>query len=204
MKITCDIIQDLLPLYEDDVLSEDSRQLVEEHLAGCEKCRQNLVAGSVSSVAANEISASKPLKKIKKKMFRKNAVIALITAICVLVICSSFVYYVFYDESPIAYDPSKITAKQAVDETIDIYVKGNYDRAHSEIEGNIVYIWLYTTRWSNHNDRYKYDDADLHVFSVSKTTLLNNSNGESQKSKHIKAVYYREPNAKAHLLWEEK
>ena len=195
MKITCDIIQDLLPLYEDDVLSEDSRQLVEDHLAGCEKCRQNLGAGSASSVAANEISASKPLKKIKKRM---------ITAICVLVICSSFVYYVFYDESPIAYDPSKITAKQAVDETIDIYVKGNYYRAHSEIEGNIVYIWLYTTRWSNHNERYKYDDADLHVFSVSKKTLLNNSNGESQKSKHIKAVYYRVPNAKAHLLWEEK
>ena len=32
MKITCNIIEDLLPLYVDDMVSEDSRQLVEEHL----------------------------------------------------------------------------------------------------------------------------------------------------------------------------
>ena len=32
MKITCNIIEDLLPLYIDDMVSEDSRQLVEEHL----------------------------------------------------------------------------------------------------------------------------------------------------------------------------
>ena len=32
MKITCNIIEDLLPLYVDDMVSEDSRKLVEEHL----------------------------------------------------------------------------------------------------------------------------------------------------------------------------
>mgnify|MGYP000449282376 CR=1 FL=1 len=32
MKISCNIIEDLLPLYVDDMVSEDSRQLVEEHL----------------------------------------------------------------------------------------------------------------------------------------------------------------------------
>ena len=32
MKITCNIIQDMLPLYVDDVLSVDSRKMVEEHL----------------------------------------------------------------------------------------------------------------------------------------------------------------------------
>lgn len=33
MKISCNIIEDLLPLYVDDMVSEDSRQLVEEHLS---------------------------------------------------------------------------------------------------------------------------------------------------------------------------
>lgn len=203
MKITCDIIQDLLPLYEDDVLSEDSRQLVQEHLAGCEKCRQNLGAGSASSVPANEISASKPLKKIKKKMFRKNAVIALITAICVLVIYSAFVYYVFYDESPIAYDPSKITAKQDDDGNIDICFKGHYYQFHGEINDDIVYIWYYTTRWSIYNGSNEHDDGGLH-FTCITNELFKDSNGLMQRPKHIKAVYYRVPNAKAHLLWEEK
>lgn len=35
----CGLIQDLLPLYQDDVCSDVSRKAVEEHLAGCKNCR---------------------------------------------------------------------------------------------------------------------------------------------------------------------
>lgn len=42
MKNNCNIIKDLLPLYAEDMLSEDSRELVEEHLGGCEDCRAEL------------------------------------------------------------------------------------------------------------------------------------------------------------------
>ena len=38
-KITCNVVRDLLPLYVDDVLSDDSRKLVEEHMRTCNKCR---------------------------------------------------------------------------------------------------------------------------------------------------------------------
>ena len=40
MKYTCEMIQDLLPLYLDDVASSSSRQAVEEHLEECEDCRK--------------------------------------------------------------------------------------------------------------------------------------------------------------------
>ena len=39
-NITCEVIKDLLPLYVDGVLSEDSRKLVEEHLQSCKECRE--------------------------------------------------------------------------------------------------------------------------------------------------------------------
>ena len=39
MKISCRIIEDILPLYADEVCSEESRALVNEHVAQCEKCR---------------------------------------------------------------------------------------------------------------------------------------------------------------------
>lgn len=35
--ITCDLIRDLIPLYADNAVSEDSRALVEEHLSGSVK-----------------------------------------------------------------------------------------------------------------------------------------------------------------------
>jgi len=41
-KISCDIIQDLLPLYCDDVCSEDSMKMVEEHLQECHVCTDML------------------------------------------------------------------------------------------------------------------------------------------------------------------
>lgn len=40
--MNCKIVQDLLPLYHDGVCSEESRAAVEEHLAGCAACRQQL------------------------------------------------------------------------------------------------------------------------------------------------------------------
>ena len=39
MKYDCDVIRDLLPLYADKVCSENSRQIVEEHLQECPDCR---------------------------------------------------------------------------------------------------------------------------------------------------------------------
>jgi len=42
MKINCDVIQDLLPLYAENMASQGSRDLVEEHLEECETCKQEL------------------------------------------------------------------------------------------------------------------------------------------------------------------
>lgn len=41
-KISCDIIQDILPLYYDDVCSAESRKMIEEHIQECEVCSNML------------------------------------------------------------------------------------------------------------------------------------------------------------------
>lgn len=38
MKINCNIIRDLLPLYADQICSNESRELVDEHLTECKDC----------------------------------------------------------------------------------------------------------------------------------------------------------------------
>lgn len=38
MKYECKVVEDLLPLYKDDVCSDASKKVVEEHLAECPKC----------------------------------------------------------------------------------------------------------------------------------------------------------------------
>ena len=38
MKISCNVIRDLLPLYYENIASNDSRDLVETHCKECSKC----------------------------------------------------------------------------------------------------------------------------------------------------------------------
>ena len=40
MKISCDIIRDLLPLYKDNVCSDASKDMVEDHLSVCQDCQE--------------------------------------------------------------------------------------------------------------------------------------------------------------------
>lgn len=42
MKISCNVIQDLLPLYHDGVCSEESKELVRQHIATCAQCKDFL------------------------------------------------------------------------------------------------------------------------------------------------------------------
>lgn len=42
MKYSCEMIKDLLPLYCDNVCSDSSKQIVEEHLSECSSCKTTL------------------------------------------------------------------------------------------------------------------------------------------------------------------
>ena len=42
MSKECDIVRDLLPLYVDNVVSDTSREIIEEHLSDCDGCREYL------------------------------------------------------------------------------------------------------------------------------------------------------------------
>ena len=71
MKLPCKVIEDLLPLYQDGVCSEESRKLVEEHLLECADCRAVLdeIRGTLS-VPAVPLNDAEPLKKIRSEWIR--------------------------------------------------------------------------------------------------------------------------------------
>lgn len=67
MKITCDIIKDLLPLYHDDVCSRDSCKMVEEHIDKCEDCRVELRKYDIEIKGVNNMIEAKTLKEISQR-----------------------------------------------------------------------------------------------------------------------------------------
>lgn len=69
-KLSCDIIQDLIPSYLDNICSDASRQCVEEHIETCEKCRKALEMYKSNAFTSEGLEEREVdgLKKIKNRL----------------------------------------------------------------------------------------------------------------------------------------
>ena len=70
MDKTCSIVQDILPLYEEDMLREETKEFVDGHLSQCAACRAELDALK-ADVKPAPVSAQ-PLRDLKRQLRRKK------------------------------------------------------------------------------------------------------------------------------------
>lgn len=104
-KISCDVIRDLLPLYKDNVCSDASKDMVEEHLTDCESCREYYEQMDASlpavSQAKEETAQIKTdwafFKKLSKKLTYRHILTAGGTAVALIL-----VYTLYTPTSPYA------------------------------------------------------------------------------------------------------
>jgi hypothetical protein len=113
MKIKCEVINDLLPLYVDDVLSKESRELVEEHICECESCKNTLenMSGKVSLPVNPELRKddTKPIKGLKKFVTKWKRLTAVITVLAVIAVLFLFGMYASTKLIKIPYDGHNFT-----------------------------------------------------------------------------------------------
>ncbi|MBE6639926.1 MAG: zf-HC2 domain-containing protein [Ruminococcaceae bacterium] len=97
-KTSCNIIKDILPLYVDEVVSDETRNMVSEHIKQCEGCRRKYeeVKADISLPIENN---TKPLKNFKSAWKRKKALIICSTIVatiaimcCVMLAVNHFAY----------------------------------------------------------------------------------------------------------------
>ena len=107
MKISCEIVQDLLPLYCDGVCSPESKQAVEAHLAECEKCKAD-VRFMEQDIKTNSVqaqddklakAAAAAWKKGKTRAFIKGCLIALLSIAVLVAGYCSFHWFSTADEN---------------------------------------------------------------------------------------------------------
>ena len=104
MNKDCSIVQDLLPLYAEDMLREETKEYVEGHLAQCEACRTELTALKTEDVTPASVSAQ-PLRDLKKQLQRKRfTAVLLAVALALTLATAGFAYltapqYLPYDET---------------------------------------------------------------------------------------------------------
>ena len=108
MKCKCGIIKDLLPLYVDHVCSDQSKELVDEHLLECEKCKSYMnslrEAQDVEAAAYDEEKESRKVKmmaRMKKKLLFRNILVAVFTVLILGGVCISVIQYLKHTLVPI-------------------------------------------------------------------------------------------------------
>ena len=93
MKNECSIVCDLLPLYAEDMVSEDTAEFVKEHLGNCPTCRAELekLRKPVQPVAAQHVPDidAEPLKRLKKALLMERVQAILCTAAVLLALMLS-------------------------------------------------------------------------------------------------------------------
>lgn len=136
-KVHCNIIQDIIPLYVEDLCSEETRQMVKLHVAECEKCGQMLAMaqnpteiecalqggfGTRAEDAAEKDEVT-IYHKIRKQIWKKAMKIVGFTAamiVCVVVIIFAVL---FVPISRATYEQAKIAVVEKEEGVyIDSYI----------------------------------------------------------------------------------
>ena len=216
MKISCNIIEDLLPLYVEDAVSEDSRQLVEEHLKECESCRkmqeeiirENQFGSEQRKISADERKKAeiRSLKKIRSNIRRKRILSVILAAVLVLAACSVGHYWYYDRETYLSWEDTGMIIK-------DNKLYGNVNplgRIRSVIsvdQKNMFYIVSETgwTRKEYPTDKNEtYEILDLQKFEDAYNRKPDEPADETSLPAGIENVYYVEPAdvKEAEQLWD--
>ncbi len=89
-KIKCTIIQDILPLYVDNIVCDDTKELIDEHIENCNECKKildNMKKTMEIPIYANgEAEDIRNIKKIKKSINKKMIKGMFLTAVVLITI----------------------------------------------------------------------------------------------------------------------
>lgn len=133
MKLSCKVIEDMLPIYYDGLCSEESAALVEEHLKECPHCSHILAElRSEITTPKKNVDDAKPLKKIQKS-YKKMKTLWLIAVVVILLLIP--MAFLFGTEQAKQYEkPVDFSKEQAIayaNEFMACLTEKNYAKAYT-------------------------------------------------------------------------
>ena len=104
MKNECSIVRDVLPLYTENMVSEDTAAFVKEHIEGCAGCAaefETMKADEKNGNADGGINEQRKhdadaLSAIKRKLLRNKGIAMGITAVCLVALAALLYLYPVY------------------------------------------------------------------------------------------------------------
>lgn len=127
--ITCKVIEDLLPLYADEICSDDSRTIVEHHIAECTECSEKLKTMEILFEADKaqqiELENIKPFKLLYKRYIRLG-IITLLICLAFLIPTVLFGMMIVNEETDQGYSISTLMTEIKLRKFSKMIEKGEY------------------------------------------------------------------------------
>lgn len=187
MKITCNVVQDILPLYLENIVSEDTKKLVEEHINSCENCKKHLSDMSASTPVAPDVNML-PMKRLKTMLFKKKIRTIVVSVILALLIATIVIsnlvaprYYPFSDNVVTLTESDNGLVYVTFDDKVSGYGVSSY--LSDDKTGYAYHIVAWDSVWDG-----KIMKNDLE-------NVVLNPNGEK-----VSAVYYYETDGSGEIL----
>jgi len=113
-EIKCSVIQDLLPLYIDGVVSHDTKSLVKEHLLTCKICRNEYeqMKETLYVPIENKVTL---FSKLNKRWNRKKRVLILGSVLTTILLGFAVFSFIFYYAKPIPYTTDLFKMEETAD-----------------------------------------------------------------------------------------
>lgn len=193
MKYPCSMIKDLLPLYHDEVCSDESKEIVEHHLFACEGCNKYYEKMKASSEMFKEMSIDekadfRTIKSIKKKLKRDKIITTIVSLGIGMVLVFGFFKFMNSYIVPIEYSEENFTVEEENGQ-LYTYTSGDLIRSFnkkviSNGDENNLYFYMDTTAAQkylvpNSNEIQKYS-----------LEYVENIANEDETSYSIDNVYY--------------
>ncbi|GAB6085001.1 zf-HC2 domain-containing protein [Alkaliphilus crotonatoxidans] len=187
MKVTCNVIKDVLPLYLENMLSNDSCTMVEEHVDQCQECKNYLNEMRTFNEMPVDRNTS-PLLKIKSTLRKKKiqtALLSMMFSIMLFVITIAFLtapeYIPFSERSVTINEIGNGSVLAQFEDTVY-----GYDINRYPTDDNAGYVYHITTWNSIWNRNIKKSNTN--------NTILN-PNGEN-----VVSVYYYQTDGSEDIL----
>ena len=146
--MNCNVIKDLMPLYADDMLSRESRELVDEHVRTCAACRSELDAIKKAPRMPLDVETG-GLRRVGRAIRRKRLLAALtaaMTLIAALVTGWTFMNTPIYISAEDAIDGVEQRENGALAIDFGDLVAGY--GAYTTADGNNMFLWCTISRQS--------------------------------------------------------
>lgn len=123
----CEIIQDLLPLYIDGLVSEESNREIEEHLRGCEACQRfyEEMSGEIGKELEKSIMPEEKGKIHYLRKIKKRTMIHILTVLIIIGAFAGGFYFLFGVGMKVKQSEVEITAQYVGTENWELNLKLN-------------------------------------------------------------------------------